>query len=98
MGVDDPDKGAHDSAQWARKWTTDKYVAKRRANFETVDAYLNQSVGRLLDIGCGFAWDSRWFGEKYGRKLFDRPDGRIFNHHKVAAKEKQGQKVIGSIQ
>ncbi|MEO0016311.1 MAG: hypothetical protein RL589_792, partial [Actinomycetota bacterium] len=26
-----------------------------------------------------------WFGEKYGRKLFDRPDGRIFNHHKVAA-------------
>ena len=29
-----------------------------------------------------------WFGEKYGRKLFDRPDGRIFNHHKVAATEK----------
>lgn len=29
-----------------------------------------------------------WFGEKYGRKLFDRPDGRIFNHHKVVATEK----------
>jgi membrane-associated protein len=29
-----------------------------------------------------------WFGEKYGRKLFDRPDGRIFNHHKVIATEK----------
>jgi membrane-associated protein len=29
-----------------------------------------------------------WFGEMYGRKLFDRPDGRIFNHHKVAATEK----------
>jgi membrane-associated protein len=29
-----------------------------------------------------------WFGEKYGRKFFDRPDGRIFNHHKVAATEK----------
>ena len=29
-----------------------------------------------------------WFGEKYGRKLFDRPDGRFFNHHKVAATEK----------
>jgi membrane-associated protein len=29
-----------------------------------------------------------WFGEKYGRKLFDKPDGRIFNHHKVAATEK----------
>jgi membrane-associated protein len=29
-----------------------------------------------------------WFGEKYGRALFNRPDGRIFNHHKVAATEK----------
>ena len=29
-----------------------------------------------------------WFGEKYGKKLFDRPDGRIFNHHKVAVTEK----------
>jgi membrane-associated protein len=29
-----------------------------------------------------------WFGEKYGKKLFDRPDGRIFNQHKVAATQK----------
>ena len=29
-----------------------------------------------------------WFGEKYGKKLFDKPDGRIFNHHKVVATEK----------
>ena len=59
-----------DSALWDRKWSTDLYVAKRRDNFETVDAYLNQSVGKLLDIGCGFAWDSRWFGEKYGTELW----------------------------
>lgn len=69
-GIDNPDKGAADSAQWGRKWTTDKYVAKRRVNFETVDAYLNQPVGRLLDIGCGFAWESRWFNEKYGTELW----------------------------
>ena len=29
-----------------------------------------------------------WFGERYGKKLFDRPDGRIFNQHKVAATQK----------
>ena len=29
-----------------------------------------------------------FFGEKYGRKLFDRPDGRVFNHQKVLATEK----------
>lgn len=59
-----------DSALWDRKWSTDLYVAKRRDNFETVDAYLNQSVGKLLDIGCGFAYDSRLFNEKYGTELW----------------------------
>ena len=29
-----------------------------------------------------------WFGEKYGKKLFDKPDGRVFNQHKVAATQK----------
>ncbi len=29
-----------------------------------------------------------WTGAKYGRKLFDRPDGRFFNHARVAATEK----------
>lgn len=68
--VDNPDKSAEDSAQWDRKWTTDKYIAKRRANFEIIDAYLDQPVGRLLDIGCGFAYESRWFNEKYGTELW----------------------------
>lgn len=70
MAIDDPDKGAEDSAQWARKWTTDRYIAKRRANFDAVDAYLNQPVKTLLDIGCGFAWESRWFNQKYGTELW----------------------------
>ena len=29
-----------------------------------------------------------WFGEKYGKKLFDKPDGRVFNQHKVATTQK----------
>ena len=29
-----------------------------------------------------------FFGERYGKNLFDRPDGRVFNHHKVVATEK----------
>jgi membrane-associated protein len=29
-----------------------------------------------------------WFGNKYGRKLFDRPDGRVFNRQRVVATEK----------
>jgi membrane-associated protein len=30
----------------------------------------------------------RWFGTKYGRKLFDRPDGRFFTHARVVQTEK----------
>ena len=30
----------------------------------------------------------RWFGEKYGRKLFDRPDGRFFTQARVVQTEK----------
>jgi len=30
----------------------------------------------------------RWFGEKYGRKLFDRPDGRFFTQARVIQTEK----------
>ena len=29
-----------------------------------------------------------WFGEKYGKKLFDRPNSRIFNQAKVEATQK----------
>ena len=29
-----------------------------------------------------------WFGSTYGRKLFDRPDGRLFNRQRVLATEK----------
>ena len=68
--VDNPDKSAEDSAQWDRKWSADKYANKRRANFEIIDAYLAQPVGRLLDIGCGFAYESRWFNEKYCTELW----------------------------
>lgn len=70
MDIENPDKGATDSALWDRKWSHERYVTKRRANFEIVDAYLNQPVGRLLDIGCGFAYDSRWFNQKYGTELW----------------------------
>ena len=29
-----------------------------------------------------------WFGSTYGRKIFDRPDGRFFNHQRVVATQK----------
>jgi SAM-dependent methyltransferase len=59
-----------DSLAWTRKWTSPEYIAKRQGNFEKVDAYLNQPIKRILDIGCGFAWESRFFQEKYNCELW----------------------------
>ena len=59
-----------DSLAWSRKWTTTEYIEKRRRDFEALDAYLNKPIGRILDIGCGFAWQSRFFAEKYNTELF----------------------------
>ena len=58
------------SEAWARKWSTPEYIAKRKGDFEALDAYLNKPIGRILDIGCGFAWQSRFFAEKYNTELW----------------------------
>jgi len=60
----------NDSFAWTRKWVKDNYVNKKKENFEKVDAYLNQPIKNILDIGCGFAWESRFFQEKYDCELY----------------------------
>lgn len=59
-----------DSLAWARKWLKDEYVTKKRENFEKLDAYLNNPIKNILDIGCGFAYESRFFQKKYNCQLF----------------------------
>ena len=51
-------------------WGTELYQKNKRENFEILDAYLNTAPKRILDIGCGLAWESRWFNEKYGSELW----------------------------
>ena len=53
------------------------------AHLNPVSLFVLSPIAAFLGSATGY-----WFGEKYGKKLFDRPDGRIFNHHKVAATEK----------
>ena len=53
----------------------------------------NQLPALELFIGAPIAaitgsFVGRWFGAKYGRKLFDRPDGRFFTQARVVQTEK----------
>jgi SAM-dependent methyltransferase len=52
------------------EWFTEDYQAHKRENFELLDAYLKTPPKRILDIGCGLAWESRMFNEKYGTELY----------------------------
>ena len=53
------------------------------ASLDPVLLFLLSPVAAIVGSTTGY-----WFGEKYGKKLFDKPDGRIFNHQKVVATEK----------
>jgi membrane-associated protein len=54
-----------------------------KASLDPVLLFVLSPFAAIFGSGVGY-----WFGEKYGKKLFDKPDGRIFNHHKVVATEK----------
>lgn len=53
------------------------------AHLSAVALFIGAPLAAILGGLVGY-----FFGEKYGRKLFDRPDGRVFNHQKVVTTEK----------
>ena len=53
------------------------------ASLNPVLLFLLAPVAAIAGSQVGY-----WFGEKYGKKLFDRPNGKIFNSNKVLATEK----------
>jgi SAM-dependent methyltransferase len=67
------------------EWFTQEYQAHKRENFELLDAYLPQAPKNILDIGCGLAWESRYFNQQHGSKLYlldgdyddNAQDGRV---------------------
>ena len=53
------------------------------ASLNPVVLFIGAPIAAIIGSQVGY-----WFGATYGRKLFDRPDGRFFNHQRVIATEK----------
>lgn len=51
-------------------WLHDDYQNSKRKNFELLEKYLKTPPKNILDIGCGLAWESRFFNEKYNSELW----------------------------
>ncbi len=52
------------------EWSDPAYQQIKKENFEILDRYLQVPPTRILDIGCGLAWESRMINEKYQTELW----------------------------
>jgi SAM-dependent methyltransferase len=51
-------------------WDTELYQSYKKENFEILDKFLGKAPMKILDIGCGLAWESRLFNKKYNSELW----------------------------
>lgn len=64
------------------EWSTAEYQAAKKLNFDLLDAELKNPPASILDIGCGLAWESRMFNDKYGTELWLLDGDTSFNANK----------------
>ena len=64
------------------EWSTAEYQAAKKLNFDLLDAELENPPASILDIGCGLAWESRMFNDKYGTELWLLDGDTSFNANK----------------
>jgi SAM-dependent methyltransferase len=75
-------------------WLTDEYYQEKKKNFDNLSKYLQSPPLRILDIGCGLAWESRMFSDAYNTELWlldgdsstneSKESAGYFNYHASA--------------
>ena len=57
-------------SKWSDLWKSDGYKSGKTKNFSVVDSYIKFEPKNILDIGCGYARESKCFQEKYNSNLY----------------------------
>jgi SAM-dependent methyltransferase len=55
---------------WLNVWSNDNFSKFKENNFTNIYGYLEKPPTRILDIGCGLAYESEMFQKKYGSELY----------------------------
>lgn len=76
---------------WTKLWNSDGYQSHKRAGFAALDSYLTQPPARILDIGCGLAWESRLFNTKYNTEIWLLDGDVAANQNKDPEKANHGK-------
>ena len=53
-----------------KEWSDPFYISQKQHNFKILDTYLTKPPVKMLDIGCGPAFESYYFYKKYGTELY----------------------------
>ena len=56
--------------KWLDKWSTQSHIDSKKVVFEKIDKFINFQPKRILDIGCGLAYESQMFQKKYNCELY----------------------------
>jgi len=56
--------------KWLDKWTTQSHIKMKREVFQKIDSFLDFKPKRVLDIGCGLAYESQMLQKKYNCELY----------------------------
>jgi SAM-dependent methyltransferase len=56
--------------EWITLWESEWYRTLKTNNFNAVDRFLKTPPKRILDIGCGYAFESEMFQQKYQTDLY----------------------------
>lgn len=76
---------------WMKLWNSDGYQTNKQAGFNSLNAYLETPPRRILDIGCGLAWESREFNKKYNTELWLLDGDVSSNENKNPEKSNHGK-------
>jgi SAM-dependent methyltransferase len=75
---------------WMKLWNSAGYREHKINNFNNLDAYLSTPPAKILDIGCGMAWESQQFNKKYNTELW-LLDGDESNNENKPLKSNEGK-------
>lgn len=56
--------------EWITLWKSERYRTLKTNNFNAIDNFLKTPPKRILDIGCGYAFESEMFQKKYQTDLY----------------------------
>jgi hypothetical protein len=55
---------------WLKTWSTEEYKKHKIKTFNLIDNYIQSIPNKILDIGCGWAFESEMFQKKYDSDLY----------------------------